>query len=139
MASDFAGQSEQDQRLEKVAIDAVLRRASAQPYHYRTVHFRDLSGRVVWTPEAHACHFNVETWIKANPRHRRVRGFLLQGPLLNFWRVMAHSLIEVEDGSLIEITPQPDNQLHPFVRHIGTEGEFEEFADRTRLIVRPPR
>ena len=137
--SDFPGSSDQDRRLEKLAIDAVLRRATAEAYQFLPVRLQDQNGRLLWAPAAHACHSNVERWIKISPGHKRVTGFLLQGPLFSFWRVLAHSLVQVEDGSLVEITPQEGNQLQPFVKHAGTDDEFEEFADRVKLIVRPPK
>jgi hypothetical protein len=80
---------------------------------------------------------NVDTWVRHSPAHKRVKGFLLQGPLFGFWKVLAHSIVQIEGGSLIDITPQEGNQLHPFVRHLGADDEFEEFADRGNLIVRP--
>ena len=135
--TDFPGPSAQDKRLEEMAIGAVLRRTSIEIYHARAVQLQDSEGRTLWKPEAHACHSNVETWVRHSPAHKRVKGFLLQGPLFGFWRVLAHSLVQIEDGSLIDITPQEGNQLHPFVRHLGTDDKFEEFADRGKLIVRP--
>jgi hypothetical protein len=137
--SDFPGPTAQDRRLEKLALDAVWRQATAETYKVLIVELQDSEGRLIWKPESRACHSNVETWIRHSPAHKRVRGLLLQGPFFNFWRVLAHSLVQVEDGSLVEITPQEGNQLHPFVRHLGTEDEFEEFANRGKLIVRPPR
>ena len=136
--SDFPEPTEKGRRLEAIAIGAVLRRTAVEPYGMRSAQIEDSEGRVLWQPEPHARHANVETWIRHYPAHKRVTGFLLQGPLLGCWRVLAHSLVQVEDGSLIEITPQEGDQQHPFVRHTGTEEEFEEFADHGKLIVRQP-
>jgi hypothetical protein len=66
-----------------------------------------------------------------------LEAFCCKGHSFGFRRVLAHSLVQIEDGSLIEITSQEGDQLHPFVRHLGTDHEFEEFADRGKLIVRP--
>jgi hypothetical protein len=54
------------------------------------------------------------------------------------WKVMAHSLVEIEDGSLIDIPPHGASRPYPFVRHIGTDDEFEEFADQGAVNVSPP-
>ena len=78
---------------EEMAISAVLRRTSTEIYHARTVQLRDTEGRTLWEPKAHACHSNVETWVRHSPTHKRVKGFLLQGPLFGFWKVLAHSLV----------------------------------------------
>ena len=135
--NDFPNTTEHDKHLESMAIDAVQRRDFAETYHARTVQLQDSLGHIIWEPKQHACHANVETWIQYADAHKRVRGFLLQGPLLGHWRVLAHSLVRFADGSLVEITPQEGNQLHPFVRHIGADDEFQAFADRVKLIVRP--
>ena len=50
---------------------------------------------------------------------------------------MAHSLLGVADGSLIDITPHGDSQLYPFVRHLGTDEEFEEFESQGWINVCP--
>jgi hypothetical protein len=133
--NDFAGLSEKDKRLEAMAFDAVLRRASAETYQARAVQLQTPDGEVLWTPEAQACHSNVQTWIRHSPADKWVKGFLLDGPFYGCWRVLAHSLIQLEDGSLIDITPRGGNQ--PFVRHVGTDDEFFEYALRVKLIVRP--
>jgi hypothetical protein len=135
--NDFPGTTAEDRRLEEMAIGAVQRRTSSETYHARVVQLLDAEGRVLWEPKAHACHSNVETWVRYSAAHKRIRGFLLQGPIVGFWKVLAHSLVQVEDGSLIEITPREGNQPHPFVRHLGTDDEFDAFADRAKLIVRP--
>ena len=47
-----------------------------------------------------------------------------------------HSLVELEDGTLVDITPHGASQQHPFVRHIGTEEELAGMAVSIRIPVR---
>ena len=41
---------------------------------------------------------------------------------------MAHSAVETEDGTLCDITPQEASTDYPFIRHLGTDEEFELFG-----------
>jgi len=41
-----------------------------------------------------------------------------------FLRFTPHALVEVEDGTLVDITPHGATQDYPFLRHIGTYEEF---------------
>jgi hypothetical protein len=117
-----------EQRLQKIAIDAIGRRSTAETYQSRDVKLLDNTGGPDWLPLAHHCHANVKTWVHYSPNHKRVRGFVLFGPMFDVWRVMAHSLVEFDDGTLIDITPHGASQAYPFVRHLGSDEEFEEFA-----------
>jgi hypothetical protein len=124
-----------EERVRKIAIDAINRRSSAETYQSRDVRLIDNAGGADWVPEAHHCHANVKLWVHHSPSHKRIRGFVLFGPMLGVWRVMAHSLVELEDGTLVDITPHGASQPYPFVRHIGTDDEFEEFANMGEINV----
>jgi hypothetical protein len=39
---------------------------------------------------------------------------------------------------LVDITPQGANQAYPFVRHLGADEEFEEFANQGEINVCAP-
>jgi hypothetical protein len=43
-------------------------------------------------------------------------------------RLMAHSAVETEDGTLCDITPHEASTDYPFIRHLGTDEEFELFG-----------
>ncbi len=90
-----------------------------------------------WSPKLNFCHANVLAWVSRSPQHKHVRGFVVFDlrPLVGHWRVCAHSVVELEDGSLIDITPSAVSQLYPFIRHTGTEEEFAEFAAAIQVDV----
>ena len=41
---------------------------------------------------------------------------------------MAHSAVETKDGTLWDITPHEASVNYPFIRHLGTNEEFELFG-----------
>jgi len=59
------------------------------------------------------------------PEHKHVIGFLVfdMSPF-GHMKIAAHSLVEIEDGTLVDITPHGAEADYPFVRHIGTHKEF---------------
>src|ERR1700738_3971108 len=78
-------------------------------------------------PTAHRCHDNVREWVKLYPKLKHVYGFFAanQGATSV---VIAHSAVEEPDGTLCDITPSESKCRYPFVRHVGTEAEFELIA-----------
>jgi hypothetical protein len=126
-------------RLQRIALGAVSRRHTAESYRSEPAHLESKDSGPDWHPSAHYCHANVEMWVHYYPRHKRVRGFVLHGPQLGIWLVIAHSLVEIEDGSLVDITPHGVSQMYPFVRHVGTDEEFDEFATEGQIGVCHPR
>jgi hypothetical protein len=89
-----------------------------------------------WTPQTNQCHDNVKKWVSATPKHKRVFGYLICDYLdLGFWVVRPHSLVELEDGALVDITPRPIPWQYPFVRHLGSEDEFAEMAQAIGITV----
>jgi len=80
-----------------------------------------------WTPQMNQCHDNVRKWVSAMPQHKHVFGYLICDYLpIGHWVVRPHSLVEFEDGTLVDITPRPIPWQYPFVRHLGSEEEFAE-------------
>lgn len=51
--------------------------------------------------------------------------------------MQAHSVVELEDETLIDITPSGVSQQPPFVRHTGTDEEFVAMMLAMRVDVRP--
>lgn len=43
---------------------------------------------------------------------------------VGFVRFAAHSVIEAADGALWDITERYTSQRHPFIRHPGTDDDF---------------
>src|ERR1700692_4961881 len=57
-----------------------------------------------WKPQTNQCHDNVRKWVSATPEHKHVFGYLICDYLeLDFWVVRPHSLVEFEDGTLVDI------------------------------------
>ncbi len=81
---------------------------------YRAVCFRN--GK----PTGSHCHSNVDTWVEENPQCKPVRGWLVSGGILD-----AHSVVESADGVLFDITPLSACRRPRFLRHPGTESEFQ--------------
>ena len=119
------------------AKSVVARRSEAVFVPLREVGMRSDDGTPDWHPQPKFCHDNVATWVAKSPEHKHVRGYVLFDFrfLLGVWQVQAHSVVELEDGTLIDITPSGVSRLYPFVRHTGTEDEFEEMARAMRVDV----
>jgi hypothetical protein len=89
-----------------------------------------------WTPQTNYCHDNVHRWVSATPEHKHVFGYFICDYLeLGLWVVRPHSLVEFEDGTLVDITPRPTPWRYPFVRHLGSEEEFAEMAQAVQITV----
>jgi hypothetical protein len=57
--------------------------------------------------------------------------------IFGVWQVQAHSVVELEDGRLIDITPSGVSRPYPFLRHIGTDEEFAEMVRAMLVDVSP--
>ena len=82
-----------------------------------------------WKSQEHYCFDNVDTWVNHRPEHKRVDGFMMFNYLgwgLGFVRFTPHCVIEVEDHSLVDITPHRASTDYPFIRHTGTMDKFIE-------------
>jgi hypothetical protein len=101
----------------------------------RQVHLDD------WKPAPNKCHENVNHWVRLNPECAAVRGWI-------FWlphetercRFIAHSVAE-EQGDLIDIAPiRPGSprEMLLFLRHLGTEEEFQSMKTDCADFVYPP-
>lgn len=61
---------------------------------------------------------------------RHVYGFIYIDlrPHTQYIRLMAHSAVETDDGTLCDITPPEAAIDYPFIRHLGTDDEFQLFG-----------
>jgi hypothetical protein len=67
------------------------------------------------------CHANAERYVAENPRCRVVGGWLLED-FADFSYFNAHSVVQLEDGSLLD--PTSLRRVCPFLPHWGTQDEF---------------
>jgi hypothetical protein len=54
-----------------------------------------------------------------------------RAPIVKF---VAHSVLELDDGSLIDITPSAASQRYPFLRHHGSDEEFEDWVQTWNVV-----
>jgi hypothetical protein len=77
-------------------------------------------------------HDHVNIWIRRSPDYKAVRGWVIFDFSSNatfrasFVRFAAHSVIEAPDGALWDITRRYTSQPHPFIRHPGTDEDFDQ-------------
>ena len=92
-----------------------------------------------YVPTAHLCHENVREWVKLYPKYKHVYGFLVANQReIDTSIVIAHSAVEDIDGALNDITPNDAKCRYPFVRHVGTEAEFELIAGKEPFFLEVP-
>lgn len=113
-----------------IAKSVLGRHSEAVLVPFREVGMKGAPDETDWHPQPKFCHDNVAAWVSRSPQHKHVKGFVIFDlrMLLGIWQVHAHSVVELEDGTLIDITPSGVSRPYPFVRHIGTEEEFAEMA-----------
>ena len=99
---------------------SILARRTAVFVPLRQVGMRGAPGEDDWLPRTKYCHDNVMAWVSRSPQHKHVRGFVIFDlrAFLSIWQVQAHSVVELEDASLIDITPSGVSQLYPFARDL---------------------
>jgi hypothetical protein len=89
-----------------------------------------------WEPQAAHCHNNVRAWVKHNPHHKQVFGYVLvEITWLGILRVIPDSAVEDKDGVLYDITPHGASQDYPFIRHVGSDDEFQLMAEAVQVDV----
>lgn len=127
--------------LVAIAKSVIARRSEAVFVPLRQVGMKGAPGEDDWSPKPNYCHDNVAAWVSRCPQHKHLRGYVIVDlrAALGVWRVQAHSVVELEDGSLIDITPSGVSQLYPFVRHVGTDEEFAGMACAMCVDVKPSR
>jgi hypothetical protein len=110
--------------ISRLAVSVVKRMHQSVTLCRRVVHIGE------WTPTVNRCHDNVAIWVAKRPQHKHARGFVYMDlrPNAQCIRLMAHSAVETEDGTLWDITPHEASVNYPFIRHLGTDEEFELFG-----------
>ena len=123
--------------LVAIAKSVLARRSEAVLVPFRRVGMKGQPGESDWHPQPKFCHDNVAIWVARSPQHKHVRGFVIFDlrPILGVWQVQAHSVVELEDSTLIDITPSGVSQAPPFVPHTGTDEEFAEMMRVMRVDV----
>ena len=93
-----------------------------------------------WVAQEGECYRNVDEWVSKNPDVRAVRGWLVfdigeasQG-LLPLTRFTPHSVIEEDDGSLVDLTLSRASRRYPFLRHDGTKEEFDSLVGSLMMV-----
>jgi hypothetical protein len=79
--------------------------------------------------EASKCHENVNRWCAENPGHRPVRGWIITSTLFD-----KHSVVDRGAEGLLDITPLRDRSCTDFLRHVGTEEEFDRLPHQVIAI-----
>ena len=119
--------------LEADYFNAIVgRRHAAQRPRRIAVRFGDGT-----EPQASECHPNAERWVKENPDHAVVRGWIMESHSEYCTMLAAHSLVRDAHGDLIEITPL--RSVHtPFLEHVGSDATFLALLPRFNSIPWPP-
>ncbi len=99
--------------------DVFARRAEAIDAQRVAVRYADGS-----EPQPSCCHPNVDRWVEENPTSAVVRGWAISAVGGDSLVLDAHSIVRLEDGSLVDVTLRPQDQRAPFIAHIGTEADF---------------
>src|SRR5258708_28126268 len=87
-----------------------------------------------WKPAPQYCHENVTKWTNYCTSHKPVRGWMLNDlSIVGFARFTPHSVIEIEDGTLRDITPPVPSRPDLFIRHHGSEEAFAQLASGLML------
>ena len=85
-----------------------------------------------WEPTIAHCHYNVNEWVRRNPRDSAVRGWVTNGSFGAIINVTAHSVVRGTDGTRFDITPVYDEEHRgerirqgmKFIEHVGSDEEF---------------
>src|SRR5438552_1049877 len=70
-----------------------------------------------WMPIPQDCHGNVATWIEYDKKSKPVYGWLVADYSgIGSVSFFAHSIVENEEGELLDITPNLLPYRYPFIR-----------------------
>jgi hypothetical protein len=90
------------------------------------------------------CHDNVDVWLKSNPKHVAVRGWVVNASYgADVVGLTAHSVVRDAAGTLFDITPVTDERIRPgmvFVPHLGDDASFHRLRSGTGIsFICPPQ
>lgn len=82
--------------------------------------------------EANRCHDNVTRWVDQHPGHKAVRGWYYFDlhEIAPFVRFVGHSVIAVEDGTFLDVTPAPLSSVYPFLTANLPDDEFHAIIEK---------
>jgi hypothetical protein len=113
----------------EIAKRVLTRRGEGIIVPFREVGMRNADGSIGWAPRQHYCHDNVAAWIYRSPQDKAVRGYVIfDMRIFGYWKVVAHTVVETEDGTLMDITPSGASQPYPFVHHVSSDEDFATIA-----------
>ena len=92
-----------------------------------------------WNPQPQQCHDNVEHWVKSNPDHEGVYGWLLMDfravvvfGAPGFVDLLPHAVVRDSAQRLVDITPRHElasDDTYPFLLHAGSREDFYRLVD----------
>lgn len=117
--------------LNKIARSLYGRLASAEPIPFREVRIGDGTKQDDWSPAPNGCYDNIDIWVRRCPEYKVLRGWaifdLRRNPLCEpHIQFVGHSVVEMPDGTLMDITPSDVSRRPMFLRHDSSLEEFEE-------------
>ena len=80
-------------------------------------------------PLASKCHENVNRWCAENPGHRPLRGWIVSSTLFD-----KHSVVDRGADGLLDITPLRHRSHTDFLRHVGSQEEFDRMPDQVIAV-----
>jgi hypothetical protein len=93
-----------------------------------------------WTPLPNFSHDNVEVWIRRHPQYKPVRGWHIfdfsHSPFVSrpHFEFAPHSVISDLEGRLFDITPNAMSPPYSFIRHPGTNDEFDHLITKYGIL-----
>jgi hypothetical protein len=81
-------------------------------------------------PERSKCHDNVDRWCEEHGGHKPVRGWLLTGTTV-FDR---HSVVDLGNGQMLDITPLGDRPYSVFLPHDGFQSDFDKLPNQVVTV-----
>jgi hypothetical protein len=117
--------------LDEIARSLYIRLAQAEAVPFRQVGIGDGSQPDDWQPAPNICYDNVDIWVRRSPECKALRGWAIFDLRRNPFcepqvQFAGHSVIEMPDCTLIDITPSGVSRQPQFLRHDGSFEEFEE-------------
>jgi len=121
----------QPKELSNLASKLYVRRAEAIEVPFLDVHVSH------WRPHPGFCHANADFYALVESC-KAVRGWLVIDRGDAGFMFVPHSVVETQDGTLVDITPSTDPLRPRFLRHMGDD--FDELVESkgVRCLVHEP-
>lgn len=119
--------------LEEIAKSLFQRLDRAEKAPFRSVRIGEQDDLERWLPSPHLCYDNVDIWVRRSPEYKAIRGWAVfdlrvAAPIFSIpphIKFVGHSVVEMPDGTLIDITPSDVSRRPLFLRHDDAYEEFE--------------